>query len=356
MASDLQRAAQQRADRIAAFRSELAELEREQALSLAPEQRTRLEAHHQELLAGFAASFGIETTESARRVSWAMRLGSFLFAVALLAAMVLFLHRIWGLLPWAVQVAIPIMGPIFLLVGTELAARRGVPSYYVDLLALASFAAFIVGLSALGGIWNVVPTAHALLVWGALALCLAYACHNRLLLGAGLLLTCAYVAALWLTWTGAFWPNYMQRPGPMVLAGGLIYAFPWVRRSEAQSEFGLIYRMCGAGAGLLALLILSETGDLSCEAAPARALELGYQLAGLSLGALVMVHGLRLGRSGLANLGAGAFVVFLYVRLHAWFWDWLPKYAFFLLIALLSLALVLFFRQLRKRMLRGVAA
>ena len=355
MASNLQKAAQQRVDRIAAFRSELAELEREQALSLTPEQRSRLDGHLETILHDMSQQFGVEITESGRRVSWAMRLGSFLFAAALLAAVILFLHRVWGLLPWAAQVAIPLVGPIVLLAVTEAAARRQVAAYYVGLLALTALTAFIIGLNALGGIWNVTPSGNALLVWGLAALCLAYACHHRLLLGAGLLLACAYVAALWVTWTGGYWLNFFDRPGGIVLAGALIYGKPWLKKSGPDSDFDIVYRLCGAGAALIALLILSKTDDLCCSEKAAHALEIGYQAAGLFLSGLVVFHGVRLGRSGLANLGAVGFVVFLYVRLHAWFWERLPKYLFFLLIALIALALVLFFRRLRHRIAEGVA-
>jgi uncharacterized membrane protein len=70
------------------------------------------------------------------------------------------------------------------------------------------------------------------------------------------------------------------------------------------------------------------------------------------LSAGVLFHGLRMGRSGLVNLGAVAFVVFLYVRLHSWWWHWMPKYLFFLLIGLTAMALLLIFRRLRTRLLR----
>ena len=50
------------------------------------------------------------------------------------------------------------------------------------------------------------------------------------------------------------------------------------------------------------------------------------------------------------NLGAVAFVVFLYVRLHAWWWDWMPKYLFFLLIGMIALVLLFVFRRMRTRL------
>jgi uncharacterized membrane protein len=63
-----------------------------------------------------------------------------------------------------------------------------------------------------------------------------------------------------------------------------------------------------------------------------------------------VAHGVRLGQPGLVNLGAVAFVIFLYARLQSWFWDWLPKYLFFLLIGLTALGLLLVFRRVRNRL------
>lgn len=81
-----------------------------------------------------------------------------------------------------------------------------------------------------------------------------------------------------------------------------------------------------------------------------------YQILGLLLSAGVACHGVQLGRSGLVNLGVGGFVIFLYVRLHAWWWHWMPKYLFFLLIGLIALGLLLVFRALRARVAPKEAA
>ena len=35
---------------------------------------------------------------------------------------------------------------------------------------------------------------------------------------------------------------------------------------------------------------------------------------------------------GVGSITALAFVLFLYVRLHSWWWHWMPKYLFFLLL------------------------
>jgi len=98
---DLRGKAQRRADRIALFRAELAELERGQGLILTPEQRARLDAHLVSVLSTLSREFGVDAMESAKRISWGMRVASLLGAVALGTAMVLFLHRFWGSVPTA---------------------------------------------------------------------------------------------------------------------------------------------------------------------------------------------------------------------------------------------------------------
>ena len=94
MRPDLRKAAQQRVDRIAWFKAELSDLAKEGGLTLTAEQQSRLDAHLQGLLSRFRAEYGVEATDSTKRVSWGMRVASLLGAAALLAAAILFLHRV----------------------------------------------------------------------------------------------------------------------------------------------------------------------------------------------------------------------------------------------------------------------
>jgi uncharacterized membrane protein len=350
MDRNLQRKAQQRADRIAAFRAELAELEREQGLTLTAEQHSRLHAHLEGVLSMLSRQYGVDVTESAKRISWGMRLATLLGSVALFAAVVLFLQRIWGALPSAAHAPILVAIPLSLLTAAECAFRRGFDLYYTGLLALAAGVAFVMELDALGSIFNMAPSAHALLAWAAFAILVAYAYGLRLLLGAGLVLFCAYTASLWVAAGGGYWTSFLDRAGRLIPAAAALYFLPWLTARRDPHDFNFVYRLCGATTTLTALLILSERGDLGGSGLPARTLEALYQLAGLALSVGVAFHGLRLGRSGLVNLGAAAFVVFLFVRLQAWWWNWMPKYLFFLLIGLIALLLLFFFRRLRLRL------
>jgi hypothetical protein len=361
MSSSDQRKAQQRADRIAAFRDELAELEREQALILTPEQRARLDAHKGGVLAELKQSFGVDLDESTRRFSWGMRVATLLGGAAFFAAVILFLHRIWGLLPAGVQVFVLTAIPLALLGAADLTFRRGAALYYTAVLSLAAGVTFVVGLSTLGSTLNVAPSPDGLLAWGVFAVLVAYAFGLRLLLGAGLVLLCGYTAAVGVSLGGAYWTGFMDRAGFLIPGAIVCYFIPSLRihrespGSADAGHFDFVYRACGAALGLAAILTLSFRGDLCCCGLPARTMETIYQLIGLVLSVGVVLHGLRLGRSGLVNLGGVGFVVFLYVRLHVWWWNWMPKYMFFLALGLIALALLFVFKGLRARTLARAA-
>jgi hypothetical protein len=353
MGMDARKKAQQRVDRIAIFRSELAELEREGALNLTPEQRSLLDAHYGELLYGFQRQFGVDVTDSGKRVSWGMRIASLLGGAALIAALVLFLHRIWGNLLGTVQVAILTAAPLALLAGAEAAFARQADRYYVGLLALAAGVAFVLELNALGSVLNLADSPHILLGWGLFAVLVAYAYGLRLVLGAGLVLLCAYTAALVLSFQGYYWAGFMQRTQLLLPGALLLYCIPWLATRPGSDDFEFVYRACGAGMGLSALLLLSTSGDLCCGGLRPGTVEAAYQVVGLLSSAGIVVHGVRLSRKGLVNLGVVAFIVFLFVRLHAWWWHWMPKYLFFLLIGFIAIGLLLGFRRIRTRLGEG---
>ena len=349
----VKRTAQQRADRIAAFRAELAELEREGGLTLTPEQRARLDAHYEGVLSALTRQYGVDVTESAKRISWGMRLATLLGGVALFAALVLFLHRVWGVVPPVVQVALLVVIPLIFLAAAEWSFRQRVDRYYTGLLALAAGASFVMELNALGAIYNVSSSPHAFLAWAMFAILVAYAYGLRLLLGAGLLLLCAYTAALWIAASGGYWASIPDRAGSLLPAAAILYVFPSLKIHRDSDDFGIVYRLCGAATMLVALLVMSERADLYWLGLPASARETLCQLAGLALSAGVTFHGFRLARNGLVNLGAAGFVVFLFVRLYEWWWNWMPKYLFFLLIAMIAFLLVWLFRRIHLRLAQG---
>ena len=53
--------------------------------------------------------------------------------------------------------------------------------------------------------------------------------------------------------------------------------------------------------------------------------------------------------AGVVNLGSTFFVLYLYTKLFDWFWDWMPKYLFFLLLGLVAVLLLVVMRRFRAR-------
>jgi uncharacterized membrane protein len=70
-------------------------------------------------------------------------------------------------------------------------------------------------------------------------------------------------------------------------------------------------------------------------------------VAGFALSAAAIWAGLRFGWPGVVNLGATAFAVFLFTKFHDWWWEWLPKYLFFLVVGLAALLCLLILKRLR---------
>jgi hypothetical protein len=350
MDTNAQRKAQQRVDRISALRQELAQLEQEQALVLTPEQQSGLNAHYDHLLADLTQQYDVDVTESGKRVSWGMRITALLGGAAFCAALVLFLHRIWGNLPPSAHVLILSAVPLLLLAAAEIISHFGASLYYTGLLVLAAVLGFVLELNALGNISNLVSSAQALLAWGGFAVLLAHAYGLRLTLGAGLLLLCGYTASLLYTLSGGYWANFFNRPESLLPAAIIVYALPSVAYRQNRNDFGFVFRFCGAACIFIALLFLALDGHTFSGRFPVRTIETLYQFVGLIAGAAVVLHGIRLGRGGMVNLGALAFIIFLYVKLHTWWWAWMPKYLFFLLIGVAALLLLYVFRRLHGRL------
>ena len=345
-----QRDAQRRVDRIRSFQEELAVLESERAISLTDEQRRLLNEHLDRTLERFAREYDVDTTESQKRISWGMRIASTLGGAALCAALVLFFLRIWGNINLPVQVGILALTPILLLAATEFSARRERTLYYASLLGLLAVAAFVLDLSALGATFNIAPSRGALLAWGVFSLLVAYTWRLRLPQVAGIAFLIGYAAASLAAWAGSYWTDFFNRPESFLPSAALAFSVPFVLRHRSAPGFPAAYRAVGMLVFLYATLLLSMNGHMSYLPLGSDRLELGYQLAGLALSLAAVAAGVHFDWRETVNLGAMFFALFLYIRLFHWWWDWMPKYLFFLILGLIALGLLVLFRRLRARL------
>jgi uncharacterized membrane protein len=344
-------AAQQAADRVRILRQELASEEIQAVLALTPDQQGRFEEWSRAKLAALAQQFDIDTSASQKRVSWAMRIASTLGALALCAAVVLFFTRYWGYLNTPAQLAIVILTPLLLLAGTEFVARRERTPYFTGLLALVALASFILNLAVVGSVFNITSTERALLPWAVFALLLAYRYGLRLMLASGLVLLMSYIAAVYTAQMGYRWLDFYDRPEHFLLLGLFVFALSFYRKHSHNTDFPPVFRLVGALTFFIAILSLAEWGAPSYLRWETINIERFYEIAGLISSAAAIWWGIVRNWNGLVNTAAAFFIIFLFTRFYHWWWDWMPRYLFFVVIGVLGIALVLAFERVRGRMI-----
>lgn len=341
--------AQQRADEIRVFRTELSRLEAEGALQLSAQQMQALTVHQDSLLASFAAAFDIDRDIKAHQLSLGMRLASFLGALALAASVFFFFYQFWGTFGETGQVLILVGASLGTLAATGWIQSRDASGYFTKLAAMVAFACFVLNLVMLGQIFNITPTDNALLPWAALAFLLAYSCDLRLLLAAGICCVIAYVSARVGEWGGLYWLDAGNRPENYFPVAVLLFATPMLFSHRRYTGFDVIFRVFGLLCLLVPMLILGHWGYGSYLDLDPALIEGGYQLAGFMTSGLAIWIGGRRSWNDTVNTGIIFFVIFLYTKFFDWWWEMMPKWLFFLVIGLSAILILTILRRLRAR-------
>jgi uncharacterized membrane protein len=340
--------AQKRADQIRVFQCELDLLEREQVVALTNEQRRAIEEHHKGFLRQMAQAFAIDQSQREKQLSLAMRIASFLGALALSASVFFLFNQFWGQLSTTLQVIILISAPLLTFIATIMISWKDPSGYFTKLAGLVSFACFVLNISMLGRLFNIAPSDKAFIIWAAFALLLAYACEVRVLLGAGLLCLIGFMSARTGTWSGVYWLYAGERPENFFPAAIVLLVVPLFIDHSRFSGFASIYRVFGFLTLMLPVLILAHWGAGSYLVADPAGIEQFYQVAGFVLSAAVIGWGIHQGWAEAVNTGNVFFAIFLYTKFYDWWWDVLPKYLFFLIVGLTALLLLVIFKRLRE--------
>lgn len=352
--SDSRRAAQQRADRIAAFRDEVDELEREGVLSLDAATREQVDAHHRTLLAAFAERFDVDLGTGEKQLSWGMRIAALIGALALAASAWYLFYRTWGWMPTAAQVTVLVAAPLAGLAVTHVAAVRDRSGYFASLAGFVTLACFVLDLFYLPVVFNLPSSPWPLFLWGGLGLAIAYGHGLRLPLFCGLGFL-VFGLTGWLGSLGGRWWGSAYEWAELYLPTAVLLAALPVLTPVARpprDEFGPIYRLVGSLTLFFALLSLAVEAPSYLpweEESVARI----YQTLGFASAAAAVWLGIHRQWRELVNVGATAFVVFLWVKFVDWWWDWMPKYLFFLLVGLTAVLALLVMRRLRAAGERG---
>lgn len=346
--SDFEREqAQRRAERVAAFRDELAELQREQVLQLSAQQQQGVDRYHEALLRHYRDALDIDAGARSRQLSLGMRLASLFGGLALAAGVFFLFYQFWGLFEARIQVAIVLGSSLGSLLLCFWLQPRDASGYYTKLAALLAFACFVLNLSMLGQIFNITPSDLALLPWGALALLLAYQCRQRLLLVAALLCFGLLVATRMSDWVGGHWWSLDERLENF-LPAALLFFIPALVEQTRHLGFAACYRVMGLLYLLVPVLILGYWGESSYLGWPAHWIEVFYQCLGFVLAGAVIWLGIRRGWNEVVNTGLVFALLMLCAKVFDWWWELLPRYLFFLLLGLIALLLLVVLQRWRR--------
>ncbi len=344
---DNKQKAQIRADQIQAFYDEVKLLEADKVLQLANEQREALAQYHEDLLKSLTDKFDIDTSSRQKQLSTGMKIASFSGALALAASVFFLFYQFWGFISTSVQVSILVAAPLITLFMTYWVSQREATGYFAKLLSMVSFSCLVLNLVMLGQIFNITPSDKALLVWAAYGFLLAYAFDVRLLLAMGILSLAGFIAARVGSWSGMYWLYVGERPENFFVPALIIFTIPLWFKQRHYSGFVPIYRVFGCLMFFIPVLVLSNWGYGSYLTWSTSIIEGFYQLIGFVGSAALIALGIRKQWPDVINTANAFFVLFLYTKMFDWWWDIMPKYLFFLVIALTSLLLLFIYKRIR---------
>lgn len=338
--------AQRRADQIAAFRAEVEALAREGALAWSADELARVSAHQEGVLDELSRQFDIDRTEAARRMSRGMQIATLLGAGALVAAIVSFFYRIWGALDLWVQVGLVTAAPLASIAGMLVAGRIERTRYVASLFGIVACGAFVLQTVMLGQMFNMRGSPHVIAAWGLFGLAIGMPWRFGVPFAAGAGALVAYLPAVLLWLNGTAWGSFPERPellGASAVAG-------LAALSRAPRDLAAWGRVVVLVILLGALLPLSF-GAESVLSDSETVVEITYQFVCAAVAVALIVIGLRRGLEEVVVIGSLFGGVFLLTRFVDWWWDWMPKYLFFLIVAGVALAWLWGLRLARRRLL-----
>ena len=344
--------AQQRTDQIKSFQSELEILKDTDVVLLTTEQNEKIKKYHQDLLTNYSLDFDIDTTKNEKQLSLGMKIVSFLAALGLAFSIFFLFLQFWGSFKESTQVFILVFTPIILLFITYYLSKKHNKDYYTKISALLTFTTFVLNLSMIAQTFNISPAPNAFLIWSLFAFLLAYALNARLLLGVGIIFFSFFLSAKVGVWGGAYWIHFSDYPENFFPVALVLFLLSFINHSK-HTSFDVIYRYFSMILFFLPVLVLSNYGLISHINMDKDLIEGFYQLVGFGFSAFAIYIGIKKGLPEVTNMGNAFFVIFLYTKLYNWWWDWMPKYIFFLLIGLSSIFVLMVLKRLRDESLKN---
>jgi uncharacterized membrane protein len=156
------------------------------------------------------------------------------------------------------------------------------------------------------------------------------------------------MASVFFAGGGVPWPVLFDRLEPFT---GAAFALLVLSRHVAPLSDGFDNTARHTALVLLlgALFMLANVSGLSLLAFAPSTAQIVYQVVFVPLSIALLWRALRTGDSRGATLTAVAFALFILVRYFDWFWDWIPAWAFFVVLAGMAFASIALLRRVRHR-------
>jgi uncharacterized membrane protein len=157
----------------------------------------------------------------------------------------------------------------------------------------------------------------------------------------------AFVAMRTGTWSGMYWLDFGERPENFFPAGILLLLAPALIPHDRFTGFAGIYRVFGLLTSILPILVLANWGRASYLPMSVSAVEHLYEVLGFVVSGAAVWWGVRREHPEVVKTGTTLFVIFLYTKFYDWWWEAVPKFVFFLLIALTAILFLVIMKRLR---------
>jgi len=152
------------------------------------------------------------------------------------------------------------------------------------------------------------------------------------------------------TFWGIYWLSFGERPENFIIAGAIMVVLLLIFKHQQYYNFPWFYHLVGLLSIFISLLIMGHCGRCSYSLMDNDTLEIIYQTLGLVCAGLTIWIGIHFSKTGITNIGATFFTIFLYTKFFDWWWDFLPKYMFFFILSIISLGLLSGFKKMRTRL------
>jgi uncharacterized membrane protein len=309
-----------------------------------------VDQHHDAILDRLSARFDVDRTDTERQLSLGMRVASMLGAFAFCAAVFFFFYRHWGRFTLPAQVGLLVAGPVLGLALTEYAAKRERTLYFAWLAGLVTCACFVLSLEALGRIYSLPSSSFRYLAWGGFGLALARTYRFKLVAAAVIVALTVFVLGFVTDLTGAWWTGFLSRQEGLVLAGVGWVGLLALRPDLVSPEFSGTVRLTGAVIAFIGLLVLGLEGNTSLLPLDRHWVEGFYDVLSFAAGVGGVTLGIRRGWNEIRIASTGFLVVLLVVKAFDWWWEWLPRELFFLVLGLMAIAMLVVLRRWRTRL------